>query len=64
MTKLEAIETILKDSKSSKITPASLKRIQRAGKALGLDQDEQTRLEQVLEFRNSNGELHSYLLTK
>lgn len=56
MTKIEAVTEIIRDARRDRSSKASLKRLRRAGKQLGLNEDEQRELESVLEYRPSANE--------
>lgn len=56
-----AMWAILCESDAKRSTKAGLKRVRKAGKVLGFNDDEQKILESQLEFRGSDGELYGSL---
>lgn len=55
MTKLEAVTELIREGRRNRMSKASLKRVRKAGKVLGLEPEyEQQSLECFLEFRDRN----------
>jgi hypothetical protein len=64
MTKLEAIDVIVKEARSEKSTRQRLNKLRKAMAALGLSAEEQVEVEVGLEYRKyGTKELYSYYLT-
>lgn len=61
MTKLEAINAIIQDIRAERTTKASLKRIQRAARILGLSPIETLHLERNLDYREADGGYYPHL---
>lgn len=58
-TKIQAIREIIWDANNKKPSKTSLKRVRQAGKILGLTDEEQIQLENVLDYRGfSTNELY------
>jgi hypothetical protein len=63
MTKVDAIDVIIKDARSEKSTSASLRRLRRAMNALYLSPEEQIEVEKSLEYRRLTGEVYDYYIS-